>query len=73
MDRLAERHGSAGPWPGFDVDIAAMARAQGCGAQRIAEHDELLAKLDEVAPGLASRQEPLLLEVAIAPTETFMP
>jgi benzoylformate decarboxylase len=73
MDRLAERHGSAGPWPGFDVDIAAMARAQGCGAQRIAEHDDLLAKLDDVAPGLASRQEPLLLEVAIAPTETFMP
>src|SRR5215211_852366 len=28
MDRLAERRGAAGPWPAFEVDIAAMATAQ---------------------------------------------
>jgi benzoylformate decarboxylase len=73
MDRLAERRGEAGPWPSFDVDIAAMAQAQGCEGRRIAEHDDLVAALDEVVPELATRQEPLLLDVAIAPTPTFQP
>ena len=40
-----------GPWPAFGaIDIAAMARAQGCDARRIEHHDELLAALDEVVP-----------------------
>jgi benzoylformate decarboxylase len=73
MDRLAERHGGTGPWPSFDVDIAQMARAQGCAAKRIVEHDELIATLDEVVPELATREEPLLLDVAITPTQTFAP
>jgi benzoylformate decarboxylase len=73
MDRLAERRGQAAPWPGFDVDIAAIARAQGCEGLRIAEHEDLVAALDEVVPELATRQEPLLLDVAIAPTPTFSP
>jgi benzoylformate decarboxylase len=74
MDRLAERHGEAGPWPGFgEVDVAAIARGFGCPARTIATHDELTAALDEVVPALASRDEPLLLDVAIAPTETFAP
>jgi len=74
MDRLAERHGEAGPWPGFaEVDVAAIARGFGCPARSIATHDELTAALDEVVPTLASRDEPLLLDVAIAPTETFAP
>jgi benzoylformate decarboxylase len=67
MDGLAERAGGRGPWPGFDqIDIAAIAAALGCPARRIATHDELLAALDEVVPTLAERQEPLLLEVALA-------
>ena len=73
MDRLAERRGAAGPWPAFEVDIAAMATAQGCAARRITTHDELLDALDEVVPELATREEPLLLDVAIAPTQTFNP
>jgi benzoylformate decarboxylase len=73
MDRLAERHGSKGPWPGFDVDIVGIARAQGCAAQSIAEYDELAETLDAVVPELATREEPLLLDVAIAPTPTFEP
>jgi benzoylformate decarboxylase len=73
MDRLAERHGAAGPWPSFEVDIAALARAQGCPARRISEYAELVETLDAVVAELATREEPLLLDVAIAPTQTFNP
>jgi len=73
MDRLAERRGAAGPWPPFEVDVAGMAIAQGCAARRIASYDDLVETLDEVVPELATREEPLLLDVAIAPTPTFNP
>jgi benzoylformate decarboxylase len=74
MDRLAERQGGTSPWPGFqEVDVAAVARGFGCPAQQITTHDELLRVLDEVIPTLAARDEPLLLDVAIAPTESFAP
>jgi benzoylformate decarboxylase len=74
MDRLAERAGGDAPWPQFaDVDIAGVARAFGCESRRIEQHDELLAALDEIVPDLAARSEPLLLDVAIAPTATFAP
>jgi benzoylformate decarboxylase len=74
MDRLAERSGTDGPWPGFgEIEIAALARGFGCPAQRITTHDELLAALDETIPTLAGREEPLLLDVVIAPTTTFAP
>jgi benzoylformate decarboxylase len=71
MDRLVERTGKDGPWPSFTVDIAAMARAQGCPAIRIEDHDELVRTLDEVIPSLAQRQEPLVLEVVVEPDPTF--
>ncbi len=73
MDRLAERHGGRGPWPRVDVDVAAIARAFGCPARRIETHDELLRELDDFLPTLASREEPLLLEVAVEPDQTFAP
>ena len=74
MDRLAERAGGAAPWPGFgEVDIAAISRAFGCEARQIDRHDDLLAALDEAVPTLADREEPLLLDVTIAPTATFAP
>lgn len=73
MDRLAEQAGGSAPWPAFTVDVAAIARALGCPARSVGSHDELLAVLDEVVPGLAAREEPLLLEVAVAPDETFAP
>jgi benzoylformate decarboxylase len=74
LDRLVERHDSTGPWPPFpEVDVAAIARGFGCEAQRITTHDELTAALDEAVPTLAERDEPLLLDVVIAPTETFLP
>jgi benzoylformate decarboxylase len=73
MDRLVERHDAQAPWPSFAVDIAAIARAQGCEARSISSFDELAVTLDEVVPELATSKEPLLLDVAIAPTETFRP
>jgi benzoylformate decarboxylase len=74
MDRLAERHGAAGPWPSFgELDVAAIARGFGCPARTIATHEELATALDEVVPKLADRGEPLLLDVTIAPTEEFAP
>jgi benzoylformate decarboxylase len=67
MDQLAAHTGKAAPWPAFDtVDIAAIARGFGCPAERIEDHGALLARLDEVIPTLARRDEPLVLEVVIA-------
>jgi benzoylformate decarboxylase len=68
MDALAANTGKDAPWPGFEgIDIAAMARALGCPAERIETHEQLLARFDEVLPTLADRDEPLLLEIVVAP------
>jgi benzoylformate decarboxylase len=72
MDRLAEMQGGSAPWPEFEaIEIATMARALGCPAKRVEDHDDLLRTLDEVLPGLADRTEPLLLEVVVAPDPDF--
>jgi benzoylformate decarboxylase len=74
MDRLAEVQGGKPPWPQFpDIDFSALARAFGCTARRIATPTELERTFDEVLPDLAGRDEPLLLEIAVAPDETFAP
>ncbi len=74
MDRLAEQHGGAGPWPSFnEIELASVARGFGCPARRITTHDELESVLDEVVPTLAEREEPLLLDVVVAPTGAFAP
>jgi benzoylformate decarboxylase len=66
MDKLAANTGKPAPWPGFEtIDIAAMARAQGCEAIRIEDHADLLARLDEVLPALARRDAPLVLEIVV--------
>ncbi|HEY6015613.1 MAG TPA: hypothetical protein VIU16_02405, partial [Gaiellaceae bacterium] len=61
------------PWPGFDVDVAGIALALGCAARRVASPDELPAVLGEALAGLAERDEPLLLEVAVDPDPEFNP
>ena len=72
MDRLAERTGAPGPWPrDRGVDIGAMARALGCDAVRVERHDELLERLDAEL-GHARRRR-CVLEVVVAPDETFDP
>ena len=73
MDRLAEMQGGTAPWPGFRVDVSGLARAFGCPARTVRDHDELLQAVDELVPGLADRDEPLLLEVFVAPDESFAP
>ena len=74
MDRLAERHGEAAPWPAFeDIRLAAVAEGLGCPARRIETHEDLLAVLDEVVPGLAQRATPLVLDVVVEPDPTFAP
>ena len=73
MDRLAERVEREPPWPSFEVDVAALARAFGCPARRVSTHDELVIALDEIVPTLSSRDEPVLLDVVIAPTASFAP
>jgi benzoylformate decarboxylase len=71
MDRLAEHEGGASAWPNVDVDIAGLAEIFGCESRRISGLDELRATLDEVVPGLAGRNEPLLLEVTVEPDPVF--
>jgi benzoylformate decarboxylase len=74
MDRLAERTGKSGPWPAFEsIEVHTIARALGCPSARVEEHGELLAKLDELVPPLASSNEPFLLEVAVEADSSFEP
>jgi benzoylformate decarboxylase len=67
MDQLAARQGGAPAWPSFDLDLAAIARAQGCEAVAIGDEAALAAALDDVVPGLRERRSPLLLEIAVEP------
>jgi benzoylformate decarboxylase len=73
MDRLAEQHGGEGPWPGFSVDLTALAHALGCPARRIDAWEGLGAAFDEVVPRLGERTGPLLLEVMVEPGRVFEP
>ena len=74
MDRLAEKEGGSPRWPQFsEIDFSALARAFGCSARRISTPDELEQAFDEVVPDLGERAEPLLLEIAVVPDETFEP
>jgi benzoylformate decarboxylase len=68
MDALAREHGGRGAWGAFGhIDIAAIATAFGCPSTRVQTHEQLLSTLDGVIPTLRERQQPLLIEVSIAP------
>ncbi len=74
MDRLAELHGGTAVWPRFpEIDLSGLARSFGCPLGASSSPDELEDAFDEVVPGLAAREEPLVLEVAVAPDEDFVP
>jgi benzoylformate decarboxylase len=74
MDRLAEIHGEAAPWPGFGtIDIAAIARSFGCPALRVETHDELLSALDDALPPPPGPGRPQLIEVTVVPDPEFNP
>ncbi len=71
MDALARARNAPGPWPAFgSIDIAGIARCLGCPAVNVTTHEQLLATLDEVLPGLADRHEPLLVEVDLGCGQT---
>ena len=75
MDRLAEANGGGkAPWPAFEeVSISGLAASFGCPTLRVDSYEQLLAVLDEVIPSLAGREEPLLLDVIVAPDPDFRP
>ncbi|OEV14155.1 thiamine pyrophosphate-dependent enzyme, partial [Streptomyces nanshensis] len=74
MDRLADAHERAAPWPGFEeVSVSGMAEALGCRARRVTEYAELLGELDALVPELAESARPMVLEVAVRAEETFEP
>jgi benzoylformate decarboxylase len=74
MDRLAEAQGGKPPWPSFeDVSLSGVAAALGCPARRVSSYRELVDVLDEVVPTLASRSEPLVLDVTVVADTTFQP
>jgi benzoylformate decarboxylase len=67
MDALARTRNAPGAWPAFgSIDIAGMARCLGCPSLNVETHEQLLETFDAVLPGLATRREPLLVEVALA-------
>lgn len=74
MNRLAEQRGGTPAWPAFGaLSVSAIARGFGVESRVVDNHDELLAVLNEVVPSLADRAVPLLLEIVVAPDETFTP
>jgi benzoylformate decarboxylase len=67
MDAQARARGGTGAWPAFPgVDIAGIARCFGCPATRVETHDQLLSTLEEGLTDLATRRQPLVVEVALA-------
>jgi benzoylformate decarboxylase len=75
MDRLAQLHGGTTA-PSFsfpEIDLSGLAHAFGCPARRVGSPAELEDAFDEILPGLAGRDEPLFLEVTVAPDEDFRP
>ncbi|MEV2225888.1 thiamine pyrophosphate-binding protein [Nocardia vinacea] len=66
MDELARTRGGVGCWPAFEaVDVACVAEGLGCVSLSVRTHDELVRVLNEVAPTLRGRQQPLLLQVEV--------
>jgi benzoylformate decarboxylase len=75
MDRLAQLHGGTTA-PSFsfpEIDLSGLARAFGCPARQAGSPGELEDAFDEILPGLAARDEPLFLEITVAPDEDFVP
>jgi benzoylformate decarboxylase len=66
MDRLAVEAGGKPPWPSFaDIDIGQLAASLGCPAVRVTNHHELDQVLGDALPALASRSEPLVVNVVV--------
>jgi benzoylformate decarboxylase len=67
MDAQARAVNAPAAWPAFgSIDIAGIARGLGCPAVNVSTHEQLITTFDKVLPDLASRREPLLIEIALA-------
>jgi benzoylformate decarboxylase len=53
--------------------VGGLAEALGCPARRVDTWDALEEALDDVVPGLAGRETPLVLEVTVEPDAVFEP
>jgi benzoylformate decarboxylase len=74
MDRLAEKEGGSPRWPQFhEIDFTGLARSLGCSARRVTTPAELEEAFDDVVPELADRDEPMFLEIVVAPDDVFEP
>jgi benzoylformate decarboxylase len=74
MDRLAEGHGAAGPWPPLDgIDVGGLARAQGVKTVRVDQRQDLGPVLDRALLAADSATTPLLVEIRLQPDPTFDP
>jgi benzoylformate decarboxylase len=72
MNRLAEKRVGEAPWPSFEgLSVSRIAEGLGVESRRIDEYAQLTETLDRIIPTLASRSEPLVLEVTIAPEKTY--
>jgi benzoylformate decarboxylase len=66
MDAQAHERGGAPAWPQFPgIDFAGIARALGCPAVRASDLETLVVTLDDVLPALATRRDPILVEVEV--------
>lgn len=76
LDRLVAnyRDGGKAPWPSLSgIKPHLLAAGFGCPAVQVSTAAALSDLLDTLIPGLATRDEPLLVEVAIAGTDRYRP
>ncbi|MEO7124427.1 MAG: hypothetical protein ABI400_15200, partial [Lacisediminihabitans sp.] len=60
------------PWPSFEgLSVSRVAEGLGVESLRIDGYAELTETLNRVLPTLASRSEPLVIEITIAPEQTY--
>ncbi|GAB3033538.1 benzoylformate decarboxylase [Parafrigoribacterium mesophilum] len=72
MNRLAEKRVGKTPWPSFEgLSVSRIAEGLGVESHRVDGYAQLTSALERIIPTLASRSEPLVLEVAIAPEATY--
>lgn len=72
MDLLAAESEGSAPWPSFaTLSVAQIADGMGVESRRLEAYADLARLLDEVVPHLASRTEPLVIEVVIEPSNEY--
>ena len=75
MDRLSEQAGAEEPaWPGFrDIDFVQLAGALGCESVAIRGPEAWTSFLDEIAPTLGKRMDPIVAVVEVSADSDYRP